>query len=211
MIRDQSFQKVENLVKMHPAVFRQTFQRRFVNNIYFDSYNYKNYFENVDGDFNRLKIRIRWYGSLFGHIKKPILELKIKNSHLGEKKSFQLPVFEINQGFNISKLFELVNNSNLQDNIKHLLFSSKPTLLNRYSRNYYVSANGDFRITIDKNLEYYKIGENNNNFINKNTEENIILELKYDESLDGSIISNSFPYRVSKNSKYVNGIERVIY
>ena len=99
VIRDQSFQKVENLVKMHPAVFRQTFQRRFVNNIYFDSYNYKNYFENVDGDFNRLKIRIRWYGSLFGHIKKPILELKIKNSHLGEKKSFQLPVFEINQGF----------------------------------------------------------------------------------------------------------------
>ena len=35
----------------------------------------KNCFNNVDGLKNRVKVRIRWYGDLFGVIEKPVLEL----------------------------------------------------------------------------------------------------------------------------------------
>ena len=75
--------KVEHAVKMHPAVFTELFHQRDVNNIYFDTFTLTNFFKSVDGQSHRIKVRIRWYGELYGEIKKPVLELKIKNGLLG--------------------------------------------------------------------------------------------------------------------------------
>ena len=38
----------------------------------------KNFFDNVYGNVNKIKPRIRWYGELFGLVEHPILEYKIK-------------------------------------------------------------------------------------------------------------------------------------
>ena len=64
--------EVESLIKLHPAMFSEIYFPRFVNNLYFDSFNMKSYFDSVDGSPNRRKIRIRWYGDLFGDIEKPV-------------------------------------------------------------------------------------------------------------------------------------------
>ena len=64
--------EIESLIKLHPALFSEIYFPRFVNNLYFDSLNMKNYFDTIDGLGDRMKIRIRWYGSLFQDIEKPI-------------------------------------------------------------------------------------------------------------------------------------------
>jgi hypothetical protein len=87
-----------------------------------------------------------------------------------------------------------------------------PTLLNCYSRKYFLSANNDFRITIDFDLLYYKIESQRNNFNRKpSADENKIVELKYNLENDkfANAITTQFPFRLNKNSKYVNGVNSI--
>ena len=81
-----------------------------------------------------------------------------------------------------------------------------------YSREYYLSHCKKYRITKDSNLDYYKISNSNNLFIGKQTDKNsIILELKYHEK-DYKLaknLSNHIPFRITKSSKYVNGIQKI--
>ena len=63
--------------------------------IYFDSLNFKDYSETINGISNRQKIRIRWYGDFFGLIKKPVLEFKQKKGILVKKITRPFPPFEI--------------------------------------------------------------------------------------------------------------------
>ena len=80
-------------LKTHPLIFREHFQKRHVNNIYFDKFNYQFFKDNVDGISERLKTRIRWYGDTFTTIAKPKLELKIKNRDLGRKEIYDIKKF----------------------------------------------------------------------------------------------------------------------
>ena len=80
----------------------------------------------------------------------------------------------------------------------------------RYTRNHYLSINKNFRITVDSVLNFYKISNKNNLFINiKEIKNNIIVELKYDQNFDrfANQISNNLGFRLTKSSKYVQGIE----
>jgi hypothetical protein len=66
-----------------------------------------------------------------------------------------------------------------------------------------------FRLTIDNELQYFGIGINNNNFLENHRSEDIIVELKYDRKYDdiATKVTNALPFRLTKSSKYVNGIE----
>ena len=91
------------------------------------------------------------------------------------------------------------------------LKSMKPVLLNRYSRKYFQSVNRDYRITVDTDIVFYRINCRNNSFLKKMTEDvNVVLELKYNQDMDdnASFITNHFPFRLTKSSKFVSGIER---
>ena len=79
---------VETLIKYNPAMFTEIFHKRVVNNIYFDSLHMDNLYDNKCGTSKRIKVRIRWYGNLFGLIEKPVLELKIKDGF-----SFFVPLY----------------------------------------------------------------------------------------------------------------------
>ena len=89
-IAELSKYEVKSIVKMHPVIFSELYHKRFVNNIYFDSFNFKNFLDNIEGVTDRIKIRIRWYGILFGYVENPILEIKIKKGLLGKKISVLL-------------------------------------------------------------------------------------------------------------------------
>ena len=202
--------EVESIINHHPAHFNQIYLPRQVNNIYFDSNNYSNYYDNINGLAKRLKVRIRWYGPTFGIIQNPILELKIKNGLLGKKLSFNLPSFLLNNNFSSKNIMDVISESELPEIIKHKVKLLNPVLFNCYFRKYFQSANKDYRITFDTNLFFYQIKSYNNKIINKIFDNCIVLELKYGSCLTEShTITNHFPFRVTKFSKYIHGIEKL--
>ena len=200
--------EVRSWVFTHPNAFQIASPPRQVNNIYFDTYNYKNYIDNVNGNTDRIKVRIRWYGDMFGYIAKPVLELKIKRGLLGKKISTPINSFTLDDKTSIQTIIQHLADSDISNLVDFQ--SLMPTLLNQYSRNYYLSSNGKYRITLDTVLKYYAINAYDNTFLDHNTDsDSVILELKYDKESDSSsdIISNYFPFRMTKSSKYVTGIE----
>ena len=83
-------------------------------------------------------------------------------------------------------------------------------LLNSYERSYFASNDLKFRITVDDNLEYHNLRSSWNSFHYKFSDyDKTVLELKYDMDHDGQAgrISNGFPFRLDKNSKFVTGMK----
>ena len=172
----------------------------------------KSYFDSVDGSPNRIKIRIRWYGDLFGDIQKPVLELKIKNGLLNMKNSFPLKPFSIGEFFEYNSIVDVIKISDIPEKLKLEMISLEPALLNRYNRKYAQSSDGNYRITVDTNMMFYDINSHNNLFLNKAVDySNTVVELKYNYNKDDCAehIVKYFPFRLSKSSKYVTGIEAI--
>lgn len=185
-------------------LFKEIYYERQVNNIYFDDFEMGSYFDNVLGNCDRRKIRIRWYGDL-KRVVDPVLELKIKRGLVGTKLSFPLKKFSFPLSReDIGRVFE---NSNLPDWLLEVLKSQRFALVNCYKRKYYESFCRKFRITIDSNLSYYDAL----NYIKLSPKKGIvddfyILELKYDVCENGEDVSLQFPFRMTKSSKYVTGV-----
>ena len=212
LITDYSHSDVEQILKFHPACFSEIFHQRMVNNIYFDTFGMNNFYDNIDGEIKRTKVRIRWYDNLFGSVQKPILEYKMKKGLMGKKESFELRPFIIDTTFNKAQITSALNTDAVPRNIKNEVLSLVPTLLNSYTRKYFLSADKNFRITIDHYLTYYKIGYVGNTFSNKSVDYNsTVLELKYDSLLENEAksVADVFPFAMTKNSKYLQGLERV--
>ncbi|MBN1804554.1 MAG: VTC domain-containing protein [Sedimentisphaerales bacterium] len=205
-----AWEKVKLLVKSHPAMFREIYYPRYVNNIYFDTFDMKSYFDNVYGASDRVKVRIRWYGDLFGHIEKPVLEFKIKKGLLGTKKTCLLKPFCLDEHFDSQLWAEVLEKSDIPHILRMRLLLLRPALLNRYNRCYYLSADRDYRITVDNDMEFCSINGSRNSYLHKYKDHNnVVLELKYDHS-NGSLahnITSHFSFRMTKSSKYLNGIE----
>ena len=50
-------------LRMHPSGFVKSYPDRQVNNVYFDSWDYRAFAENLAGISQRSKVRYRWYGN----------------------------------------------------------------------------------------------------------------------------------------------------
>ena len=202
---------VEDILKQNHAFFREIFETRYINNIYFDSIDKKSFFDNIDGVADRTKYRIRWYGDLFGLIEKPVLEVKIKKGLVGLKEIYPLPSFTVDKNFTCNRMVELIKSAvEVPEGRRELMSFLKPMLLNRYKRKYFSSTFNDFRATIDSEMEYYSIKESFNNFIDKVVDDrSTILELKYgpDKDVSAEQITKQFPFRLTKSSKYTTGID----
>ncbi|MFC1991168.1 VTC domain-containing protein [Chloroflexota bacterium] len=202
--------ELESIVRLHPAVFSEIFYQRTVNNIYFDSVSISGYQDNLNGLYQRMKIRIRWYDELFGFINEPVLELKIKQGLLGGKLRFPLAPFFFDHNYSLQLQQKVFTESNLPEILKEHLKSVKLTLLNHYQRKYFQSVDGKFRITLDFKVQSYRVYPFLNSFAENLTDStNNILELKYSDKYEeeAGFITNNFPVRMTKSSKYVNGIE----
>jgi SPX domain protein involved in polyphosphate accumulation len=209
-ISDVDVYMVENLVRGHPAMFSQPYPPRYVNNIYFDSSRFQSYSDNVVGAMQRKKFRIRWYGDKFGYIEKPVLEIKIKEGLAGAKRHYPLMPFTLDQGFSEKNLRDLLGRSQIPPEVKEILQHMVPTLLNQYHRKYFLSADRKFRITLDHKLTYTRIARHQNYFMRQVTDHGrVVMELKYDVDHDqeANRISDHFPFRMTKHSKYVNGVD----
>jgi hypothetical protein len=201
-----------SLVKRHPAMFSEIYPPRHINNLYFDTPLLDNYRENVDGALQRKKARVRWYHDLFREVEDPTLEFKIKDGLMGTKVSYAFPGFIFSKGFSEGWFRELVRSSGLPAEAVNFLMTVEPVLVNRYRRWYFATPDRAFRVTVDAGLTYYHLNKMDNQFLfHLQDRRSIVVELKYQREYDTGAdrISSGFPFRMTRSSKYIQGIERV--
>ena len=207
ILKESRFGDLNLILKKKALGFRKAFPDRHVNSIYFDTHDFRYYCENLDGIANRHKIRIRWYGKDSETlIENPKLELKIKQGLVGTKQRHKLAGF--NSKKNLNKLILELGTADIPEDTKLLMKSVLPVVLVRYTRKYFISRNNQIRLTFDDNIRYYNAG---NGFIRGAgiRDQNNIVEIKYAVENDEWVeqISSNFPYRLNKNSKYVNALK----
>lgn len=199
------------VIRFHPAGFHEAYHPRFVNNIYFDTPSFDHYHANVRGVANRVKCRIRWYGAPLGPIARPVLELKRKRGLVGSKESHPLRPFDLDAGFDAQGVFE---KSELPGPLLCDLASLRPVLVNRYLRRYFVSRDQSHRLTLDSELGFRTptcgvsrapswVGRDGR----------VILELKFGigNEDEATRIATRFPFRLTKSSKYVVGMDTLYH
>jgi len=179
---------------------KEIFKERQINNIYFDDFNLSRFYANINGDFLKEKWRLRWYGKTFGENKTLTLEQKIRLGNVQFKKTETTLKVNIFDNMNTNVFYDKVPNK-----IKNLFIVN----FNKYNRKYFANRDKSIRITIDKSISYSNIFKTKKFKLNKiYKDRRIILEIKSiinNEDLLQNICQN-LPLRVSKNSKYINGV-----
>lgn len=209
LIHPYTRSEAEMIIRLHPAAFSPIYKQRQVNNLYLDTPSLRFFYDNIYGSSDRKKFRIRWYGALFGRIQEPVLEIKIKNGYVGRKLSFPLTTFDFDQDLNGDDMIRIFAQSDLPEWVRNELTILEPSLLNSYQRSYYQSHDRRFRITIDDQLQYVDVFTLPSRFErDRAVHTEVVLELKYDFDQDdiAEEITNGLPFRLIKNSKYINGI-----
>ena len=215
-IENHSEAEVINSIKQHPAIFNGIFHSRQVNNVYFDSLEFKNYLANMEGDAEREKFRVRWYGERFGRIENPVLEFKIKRGYLGRKEHYPLKAFTMDEKSATFDLLKVMVQTKLPPRIRHDVRLLLPRLANSYLRQYFLSADKRLRLTVDTDIRCFQIDHLRARFqkqiLNR---QSIVMELKYSSSDEIDFyareVANNFKFRVTKNSKYVGGVNEVYF
>lgn len=204
-----SKEQVSNIVLNSAAFFRKIYHPRYINNVYLDTPELDAFFDNVGGKADRKKYRIRWYGEKSGFIKGAIFEIKMKNSYRGKKLSYLLPDFTLDENFSNKECFKLLRSADIPLEIFDEVSGMEMKLLNRYSRQYFRDLTGNFRLTIDSDIQYFRLQDNFNRFVDSFSDSEVVVEIKYDEEFNengAAGVINSMPFRLTRNSKYVDGI-----
>lgn len=205
---------IETEVLSNSFCFREIFHRRTVNNIYYDDQSMSFYHQNVSGDEQRDKYRLRWYGDAFENIHNPVFEIKKKYGAVGDKLSFALSETTYNlKQQTIAKTQEAIVHEIQSQHTPELalkLAGLSPSLYNSYERRYFLSDCRNYRITIDYNMTFYN-PYYPNYMISKAQLTDIVLELKYKAPHDKESrnLTQQLNARLSKNSKYVRGVNLI--
>lgn len=200
--------RIESALRLHPARFEEAYAPRFVNSLYFDTLDLRHYFDAVDGEANRRKFRLRWYGRFFGAPEIMQLEIKRKHGQVGSKTVQPIRDFEMKAGVSGAELARTFASYWSAETDQRL----EPVLMNRYHRRYWVSRDGRFRITVDSDIRYRRVARVRNGFLRPVRPGNArILELKYAVCDDDAAlgVARAVTYRISRHSKYGTGIERL--
>ena len=172
--------------------FFKQYDDKTINSIYFDD-KYSSFFKsNLDGDFLRVKPRLRWYGEDLMNVNH---EFKIKKGFVGIKI--------INKEIlkNISQREEILDKCNEYHNkVFQLQLNASSTI--KYKRSYFIHPSR-IRLTIDRKI--FSKQACVSNFINMPFE---VIEFKYKPELDTFFRENIFTkfnrisLRMTKCSKY---------
>lgn len=199
-------------VRRHPSAFREVYPPRTVNNIYLDSPARRDYHEHINGTAHRSKTRVRWYGQQFEAVERPTLERKLRRGAVSGKQAYPLPPLSINGGCLRSSLNGAFDTAVFPPILRSSLRHLEPALFNRYQRHYFLSRDGKFRLTMDSGLQFAGVQPNARKVdFSLPAARTVIIELKFglDFAEEAALITNTFPFRVARFSKYVAGIERM--
>ena len=202
--------EVLSLIRHHRALFRKQYPNRIVNNIYFDTHGMTSYMDHVTGASHREKKRIRWYGTPKDVIQNPVLERKVRMGLVGDKWMEPLkPLLLDKTGPWPVPGNALSQEKGFHDSVHWRLRSVHPIVAIRYERHYFVSADDQYRLTVDTNLEYFGISAKGKSQAASLLASPLVIELKYntDSAPDASTITNELPFRINRFSKYVFAVE----
>jgi hypothetical protein len=201
--------QVRSWIRLHPAGFRSTYPPRWVNSLYFDTPDLLSYQDNLRGSSSRQKLRLRWYGDLACCVERAVLELKLKDNLIGDKKRQPLagPV-HFDQPF--ARLLESLLKAAPPRWKVRLQSAGQPVLITRYQRDYYQSAEGHLRATLDYHIVTYdqRLTPRPNLTRSAPPRGLLVVELKagpdHFEALQEA--ASALPLRRSRNSKYAGSL-----
>ena len=211
VVEPAQFSWIEGWVRSHGAGFFESYPVRQVNNIYFDTFDLSTYRENVSGVSLRTKIRFRWYGDT-QHAEAGTLELKRRVRNLGWKDTYRTGPVEM-VDLDWSAVRRDIRSRLPREGQLWLDEHPLPVLINRYRRRYFESADRRIRLTIDWKQRVYdqRIASTPNFSRAANLPDTMVVEFKFlaEDRPAASDALQTFPIRVSRNSKYVIGVEAI--
>ena len=172
------------IVKTSSFNFYQPHASRWINNIYLDNYDFSAFHDNIEGNASRKKLRIRWYGQQFASNNSKVLELKIKQGHVGTKNYYNLGDFYIGRDSNSGSIMRQLKDCKLQEGIASSLKVMRPIISNRYHRDYYLSMDGKIRITIDRDISFNSWFSSGDKKSGLSLDSACILEVKFSKERD---------------------------
>jgi len=197
----------------NPFFFKEVYERRAVNNIYFDDNNRSFYKMNVSGVEIRDKYRLRWYGDKYDQLSNSTMEIKRKRGEVGDKLLYKLPGLKVDVStVTVDELYSIILSHIEDKKLLSELYRLFPLIYNSYERRYFLSADEKFRITVDYNMRFYNPNVDQYQLTEIKIED-IVLELKYNtkDDFEGRKLSQSLQQRLSKNSKYVRGVDMLYF
>lgn len=204
--------RLQGWLRNNQAGFRTSFPDRQVNNIYFDDYDYQAYGQNLSGASQRVKLRYRWYGESVTPDRGD-LELKCKRNFFGWKLRQPVTSAPYAEGDGWSAIRRKLMAQATAEGREWLGTHPCPMLLNRYSREYYVSADERIRATIDSGLAVYDQRYKPKPNFNRRTNlaPIFIVEFKFarDDRERANRVLQTIPIRVSRHSKYMTGVTAI--
>ena len=202
---------IEQWVGSHAAGFFEPYPERQVNNVYFDTFDLWTYRENLSGASSRSKVRFRWYGAA-NQAERGALEVKRRVRALGWKLTYPTGAVAL----------EGVRWRDVQEHLRTLLpregrlwLDEHPAavIVNRYRRRYFESANRRIRVTVDWDQAVFdqRMRSVPNFTRAANLPDSMVVEFKFvaqDRPLASETLQ-TFPLRISRNSKYVIGVQAI--
>ena len=204
--------KVLSWIALHPMAFHSPFPDRWVNNVYFETHSNAAYIQNLSGASSRVKVRYRWYGQS----QEPApgyLEIKCKRNFFGWKLRFQCPDMAADPQHDWREI-----NRRLSDMLPHegrlwLQIYPSPTIINRYLRRYFVSSDESIRVTVDTDQAVWdqRFKSMPNYDRQAHLPDTLVVEVKFarEQRELASNIIQTMPIRVSRHSKFMNGVRAV--
>jgi hypothetical protein len=200
---------VQRWLRLREEGFVTPYPPRHVNNLYFDTWNYRAYADNLAGVSQRAKVRLRWYGE------SPLpeaaaLEIKRKRNHFGWKLRYPVATADWDADLPWAELQRRIRAQLPPDGRLWFDHSPQPVLLNRYRREYFVTADGRIRATIDTGQQAFdqRYALRPNLRSPAIMQDTLVLELKFaraDRQLAVALLA-SVPLRVGRHSKFMNGM-----
>ncbi len=189
--------KKENLFKFYEWLnlnsAKKIYPDRKVSSLYFDNQNLNMYYDSVEGLIPRKKIRIRTYNNQLLSKENINIEKKITSAE--------------------GRFKETSSVKNIDEKLKFGIFDQnygvcKPIIKVSYERAYYSVLN--YRVTLDQNIVYF-LQESFNESLRKKKDENIVVEIKSQNTFSINDIYDKFPFQRIRFSKYCRAIDLVFF
>jgi hypothetical protein len=196
-------------MRLHRAGLRVAYPRRQVNSVYLDTLQLGHLRANLDGAGTRRTVRWRWYGKELSLAVPVYLELKERAGLISAKRRTLLPC-SLDMTRRWQEILSTVRLHASDEWRSILLTVNQPVLLVRYQREYYVSADGIVRVTLDFGQEAYdqQFGLQPNLCFRLPKLDLMVIEVKADRAhlARAQEIVADFPIPRSRNSKYAQGM-----
>jgi hypothetical protein len=201
-------------ILLHRAGLRVAYPPRQVNSLYLDTLQLDHLRANLDGLGVRRKVRWRWYGKDLSLAKYVYLELKERAGLVGTKTRTLLPC-SLDMTLRWREILSTVRVHAGDEWQSTLLTVNQAVLLVHYQREYYVSADGLVRVTLDSDQQVYdqRLSTRPNLRVRLPKSDQIVIEIKADREHAGRVeeIVADFPLPRNRNSKYVQGMLTAVH